>query len=319
MKTFQKKIAAASILTVLALGLSSCSSNVPAPSPTDGATKKLSSATPKPDSEIKTGPTPAKVAKGVSGDFVIKTDAKGKPVTVTDSLGTYTNITVNPEDESLTLDKSKYDAEVAAYGWSDEDLLSAQQWVVKFAVEQGIDSIAVDTDDGWERWKAEEASKFIAPEWMSMIAPEATNGVNSDRPSIIFNNGNNGNEDLLRGDTRAARGEVSVEKVTSFPIEETGAQSLGYNIKASVAYKVSDESLLASYKLNNPEKTEKEIIAENPFLVDGEVQTFPEITFDFDYYVQKVGDSWGLSGYTTNWDLGAVDETAAEAEAEEQK
>jgi hypothetical protein len=318
MKTFQKNVTAVSLLAVLTLGLASCSADTsPSPLSSDGSIGKSSSSTPKPTSSTETGPTPAAVAKGVNGDYVIKTNANGEPVTVTDSLGTYTNITVNPEDESLTLDKSKHDAEVTAYGWSDEDLLSAQQWVVKFAIEQGIDSIAVDTDDGWERWKAEEASKYIAPEWMNMIAPDATHGDNSDRPSIIFNNSNNKNEDLLRGDTRAAHGEVSVTKVTSFPIQETGTQSLGYTIKASVAYKVSDESLLASYKANNPDKTEKEIIAENPFLVDGKVQTFPEVTFDFDYYVQKVGDSWGLSGYNTKWDLGAVDKADAKTEVEE--
>jgi hypothetical protein len=293
MKTFQKNIATVSVLTVLALGLTSCSANTPASNETPNSST--------PSASPIAGTEPATVT--VLGDFVTQLDAEGNLVTREDSLGTYALVTINPDDESLVLDKTQHDSTIAEAGWTDEDILSAQKWVVEFAVEQGLDSIALDTDDGWERWKTEEASKYLAPEWMSMVESEEDVSENSDRSAMIFNNPNGNQPNLVREEgARLDKGEISVTKVSAFDIEQTGLPAIVFNLSASVSYRISDEEYLKSYKESNPDSSEEEILAQLPDLADGKSQALPPVVFEFTYAVEKVGDTWGLVGFDNSWD-----------------
>jgi len=63
-----------------------------------------------------------------------------------------------------------------------------------FVVEEGLDSRAYDTANGWEEWKAEEALTYIDLTTMDLNIPSP----NSDRPLIILNNGPDVNPRAIR-------------------------------------------------------------------------------------------------------------------------
>lgn len=287
MKVLPKSIIAISVVSVLALGLTGCSQTEPKNELKPSSTKSA---------------TPTEAPKVSMKDFVPQTDANGKPVIITDQYGSYAPITINPQDESLILDKTLYDEKTLASGWTDADVLSAQQWIVKFVVEQGIDSIAVDTPDGWAKWKAEEASKYLAPEWMTMVTTAENVAEGSDRGALIFNNPNNSQPVFVRNNgPREATGTVTLTKVSSMVVGNASTPALIFDVSVTTSYKATDKELLALYVKNNPTVSEEDILKIHPEMEDGKDNVLPEVTSVFEYGVQKVGDTWGIMGFQNSW------------------
>ncbi|PPG15382.1 hypothetical protein C5D36_09815 [Rathayibacter sp. AY1C6] len=172
------------------------------------------------------------------GDVVLKLDASGKPAVITDKYGSYALTTIDPTDESMVVDQASLDSSVAQSGWSEADVLSAQQFVVTFVAEQLNDSTALDRQTGWEQWKQDEAPKYVHPDYVDGIRSEQSDG--ADRSIIISNNFNNATPDLVRdGGPRVAAGEISTDQVWAFTTD-AGVPALSIKGTSSYTYRAVD-------------------------------------------------------------------------------
>jgi len=294
MRAFTKATLIFSLSGALVLSLAGCSTGDDSTKTVDKPTATATSpesATPAPTTTtVPSGSSDATAE--VDGDLTLAVDANGTPITVTDSYGSYQKVTINSEARALQVDPATVDASVAALGWSDEDLASAQRWVATFVAEQGIDSIAVDGTTGWDAWKATEASKYVAPQWLDMVN-NAADEADVDRSPFVVNNLNNNYPDLVRDGT--AR--ISSANIDIFSVYAVDAVNIGFDGKAVVSYEATDASMLASAMRSNPSYTEAEILEKYPHFTDGVSGTFTA-TFRFTYAVERDGNGgYRLTGF----------------------
>jgi len=239
-------------------------------------------------------PTQTSEPKADLGDVTVKTGPDGEPVVITDEAGSYQKITISPDAAVFNLDKSEFDSTVAAVGRTDEDVLSAQRWVMTFLAEEGLDSIAVDGLTGWDDWKTSSTGKYLAPEWAWILdEPSAV----SDRAAFIYNNPNNKGVTMIRdGLPRLSTASIALNSVKAY--EEQGGL-LVFSGLTTADYRITDAEALKY--LNNNGKPHEAAVAEWPQFGDGVDGTFT-LTFTFTYGVRKdATNGWLITGYENDF------------------
>lgn len=274
MKTAAKRtVATLGLSGVLIASLAGCggamndnnpNTATPAPTSTSQTTD-----TPAPSDSPTVAPgTPSTPNTSVGGDSVVKTDTDGNPVVITDEYGSYTPTTINPNDDSLTVNPSTVSPNVAAAGWSAEDVSSGQKYVATFVAEQTADSIALDRTTGWDKWKSDVAPQYLDDQWRDSIINQAPPG--TDRAVLISNNFNNITPDLARdGGPRVLSSNISVTEVDSVNVD--GNNMLIYGGSYETSYKTVEG---------------KPLIAKSTWK----------------YSITKSNDSWSITGYDNKYD-----------------
>jgi hypothetical protein len=282
-----RSVATSAIILLGACTLAGCG-----PSPQDGAsTPNAQSPTPTPPS---TQAAPVEEPAADLGDVAVKTDESGDPVVITDEFGTYQKVTIDPDAGALTVDASTVDPTVAATGWTDADVLSAQSWLVAFIAEEGVDSIAIDGLTGWDEWKATKAAAYVAPEWSSFLDDPTT--TTSDRPPFITNNLDNLSAVTVRdGSPRVNTSLIAVDLVRGW--ETDGVATLGFSGLATTEYRVEDADMIDALKRANPALTDADAIADSPELGDG-VEGGHTVGLEYMFAVRQDAESgWLITGF----------------------
>lgn len=211
---------------------------------------------------------------------------------VTDEYGTYEQTTIAPDAPAMKLAR-KYVTAGATSTWSDADLLSAQQFVVKFAVEEGMDSTALDNRDAWTQWQTDHKSTFDPSEYQSMVVTPDSSG--SDRASVI-------NNDLItKGQTiplnpvmtRDGGPRVQEEKLRVSKVDGGTRDSEKYvdvYISAAAIYRTPAANAYDRLKALG----QSDIASQQ--LIDGTGTVPWDMNVSFTYDVVKSGDGWVLSG-----------------------
>ena len=278
MNAFKKGAMAIGLSGMLIFGVSGCAgtlnndNNTPPPEPSDT-------------------PTSQPIEQEL-GDVIIATDKDGNPIIITDEYGSYAKTTISPDDDSMKLDKSKWEDTVATSGLTDDEVLSAQQWVATFIAEEATDSIAVDGTSGWEKWKTNDFSKYVSP--IMGIDPNIPDA-GSDRSTIISNNANNAQPLFVRdGQARVASSNISVSKVYSQDFDR-GKRLVFYG-SSTQQYRVTDDSMVEAILRSNPDSTKESVLAESPQYADGKEGTF-DLILAWGYGVEKTATGWIITGY----------------------
>lgn len=245
------------------------------------------SSTPAPSTSISQSATPTQQPSTGTGDAVVT------GTTVTDELGSYKTVKLDPKSDALKFNKDTYTDDNS--GLTTEQAAAAQKWVANFVATQGLDSVAIDRGSkGWTEWQQQSADKFILPAAKSTILGATSS--TSDRPLVIMNDPNNNYPQLARdGGARVKSEHISIDKTEAG--DYNGMQYVRVYGVGKATYGASDKSLLASIKKLNPNATEKQLRAEYPSLYngkDGDVNV--EYTLTFNYTVVKSGNSWKIAG-----------------------
>jgi hypothetical protein len=278
-------IAAAATLTILAM--TGCT-----------PTAATSGSTPaEPAASATATPTAEPAAVETLGDSMTMVDSDGKPVTVTDKYGTYTRTTVNAAAAAMTVDPATIDTATLT-AWSDEQILSAQQWTVRFIAEEYMDSEASDAKAGWEQWKADEASRLVDTALVDLDGRSDTGA----RSAVVFHTGKIDDSDGLvfvrDGGARATETSIDINKVNGFV--HNGVNYITVDADASATLRISDETVVQGYVEANPGLTAEDIVEDYPKYGDGEInnETF---TFDINYRIGATPDgSWKIVGFTNS-------------------
>jgi hypothetical protein len=238
-------------------------------------------------------PTPTQEPVLDLGDAIVKTGTDGKPVVITDAAGKYQKITINPEAKVLQLDPSVLDEPIAAAGWSDDAVLSAQQWLMTFVAEQALDSIAADGPTGWDEWKATQATSFVAPEWADVYE---SNSRDRDQNFFMQNNTGLGIPTMVRdGAPRVSGTTLSLTTVRATDLE--GTPLLVFEGGAVTDYRVTDAERLATLQRLNPDATDAAIIESSPKIDDGVDEDYTvELTYIYAVR-QDAASGWLITGY----------------------
>ena len=284
MNAFKKGAMAISLSGMLVFGVSGCAgtldndNNTPPPEPSDTLTSQPI------EQEL--------------GDVIIATDKDGNPIIITDEYGSYAKTTISPDDDSMKLDKSKWEDTVATSGLTDEEVLSAQQWVATFIAEQGTDSIALDGTTGWEKWHANEEHKYVD----ATLVDTNVIAEGSDRSIVISNNSNNALPIFIRdGQSRIAASDISVSTVNSKAFD--GVANLFFTGSSTQQYRVTDDSMMEAILRQHPDSTKESILAESPKYADGEEGTY-DLTLTWKYGVEKTATGWIITGYDNSLNNG---------------
>ena len=221
--------------------------------------------------------------------------------TVTDENGTYIRTTINPKDPIYTTLISNVDPALYENGYTEEELLSAQQFVAKFQAEEYSDSIAL-TGSGWDKWKQEIAPQYIGGPFYDDILTDTGEG--SLRPSLIFNNPNGkGYSVISDGKQRITNNAITISEIKNYYYE--GKNYVEVIGKSKTTYRIPESESLEALKEANPNLTEEQIRSGTPSLGDSTTQEANLINnASFSYTLEKSGKSWLIVGYrTTNKDL----------------
>jgi hypothetical protein len=215
---------------------------------------------------------------------------------VTDELGTYLHVTLDPASALATrVDPGTLDPSIEGSSWDEAALLEAQRFVGTFVAEQVIDSSALDRDlAGWTEWEAANKERFFGPEVAGQLSkPE--NG--SDRPTPIFNDPDDFTPRLVRdGLPRLDDAEIVVTGIENDPRE--GGEWLSVSGTADVAYRVTDEEAIAALELQG---YDAESIAGFPALSD-DVDGHYLVRMEWTYEVERAGSGWIIRDYDFTWD-----------------
>jgi hypothetical protein len=227
------------------------------------------------------------------GDVAVMTDAGGEPVVITDEFGDYQKVTITADALVLSLDETKLDESVAASGWSNEDVLSAQRWLMTFIAEEGIDSVAIDGTTGWDEWKKTKGPVYVAPEWVAFLENKSEG---FDRSTFILNNANNEYPVTIRdGSPRIAASSISVDAVEA--IDVNSESNLVFTGTSTTDYRVSDAANIARYQVLNPGASEADVLSHQPELADG-IDGIANVSTNYKYSMRKDAMSgWFITGY----------------------
>ena len=237
-----------------------------------------------PSAETKPAASPS-VSKPSLGDVIVSGSQ------VTDETGAYQRTTVNPKAAVFATAFSPADSTLQPT-FSTADVLSAQQWVLRFVSEESTDSIALDSTAGWNRWKEEVAPKFVAPDSMAVVVTSP--GGQNDRSLIIDNNANEAYPVMIRdGQPRVKTSQIELKALTSFV--DSGKTYVHATLHTVVTYRLTKNSVVA-FVAKATKVTPEAALATTP-----EIGTAGEhsvrYTTDWNYYLGKNGASWSILGY----------------------
>ena len=274
----RRPLAALGIATALSFALAACVGGVEPKNPTSA-----------PKSSHSASPAPA--ADNVLGDAIVL--AK-----VTDSFGTYESTTIDPKSGPMQYDATKIDQSAFDKGFTKESIYSAQQYIVKFVSEQGLDSPAVDQQNaGWDDWKNKTASKYLLPSQSDVIL--TTNQPGFDRSFLIIADPNNAVPQLVRDGKPRIANQTTVLTKVSGKNEAPVGNFLYFEGKSVVNYRVSDAEAQKSIMAikTNAGKSLADVKAEHPEFFDGK-ENVMFTTFTWAYAVVKDAQgNWKIGGY----------------------
>jgi hypothetical protein len=241
-------------------------------------------------------PSPSASASATAGPVGPAIGDVAPRESVTDELGTYLHVTLDPASSLATrVDPDSLDDSIEGSSWDEASILEAQRFVGTFVAEQVIDSTALDRDlAGWEEWEAANRERFFGPEAEGQLSkPE--NG--SDRPTPIFNDPDDFTPRLVRdGLPRLDDAEIVITGIENEPRE--GGEWLSVSGTSDVAYRVTDEEAIAALELQG---YDPDILAGFPALADGEDGHYL-VRMEWTYEVERDGDSWIIRDYDFVWD-----------------
>lgn len=280
----KKLLLAVGIAGVLSVAVAGCTSHM--------VDDRASTGKPSSSSSAVASPAPTKNAAPVVYGSVIPFKK------VTDAGGTYEQTTIDPGNVSTKWDASKADSSATSL-FSDAELKSAQAYIVKFVAEEGNDSIAVDSNDGWATWQKTTADKYLLPSYKTQLLgkPTTTTSGTLDRSTIIFNNPNSTVPALVRdGGPRIEENVIAANKLTGGTDASAGdyIRLAGTSV---IKYRVAEDVARTWVKKNNnAATTDAELRAYAPGLYDGK-EDYYHVNVNWSYVVVKYEGGWRIGGY----------------------
>lgn len=219
---------------------------------------------------------------GISSSSVVVEDAQ-----VTDELGTYTKVKIKEDDPSLKLiTGAGYDsAGIAAAGFTDADALAAQQYAVRFAATEMVDSPILDTSSSFDAYMNNTRSSYLTGQYVEDMVAKNSGLVYVQPDGLQF---------ARDGKPRLTSNKLVVEAVT---VTDGRIQVAGVS---DVDYRVPDKNILTWYQARHPEMTSQQI-TDKLGLKDNKEETL-RVKIGWTYWLEKdSAGAWKIAGFGNNF------------------
>jgi hypothetical protein len=240
-----------------------------------------------PSSSPTASPTPTELPGAIPESDVIP------GATVTDELGPYVQMTIEPNHPSLEYNADLVDQKVFDAGWTEDDLTSVQDFVMRFVVEQALDSSALDRGEtGWNEWWDSEGVEYVDAD-----ATEKLRSRLGDM-GIVVNNYPHEHvpsdfPQLTRDGTPRIDGASS--EITSIfgGVDEFGDPYVWVEGTSDVNYRTTDE-LMLPWLLERYDSDDMDVVETGfPAYFDGEPDIF-HVDLRWLYAIARDGDNWKI-------------------------
>lgn len=193
---------------------------------------------------------------------------------VTDEFGSYCHVTVSPDAKEgyMTLDESPNAEAIKAAGFTEEDVVKAQDTAYKLLVETTLDGDRLDNSkESIEEWYNTTGKNLVDQEYQHYYESAIASKPDNNLGLMVTDSFSGGN--LVRDEgTRVSQVKIST---TDLQVSETDGQSYLQVITTSTAaYRASNASIIATVQKNLPDMTIDQIKEQNPDLVDAEGESY---------------------------------------------
>lgn len=217
---------------------------------------------------------------------------------VTDAGGTYLQTTIDPHNPGYRLvARVLEDSTVARAGWTSRQVLSAQQWVLRFITEQGADSTVADDPPGDSpRWQ--EFARRTAPLY---VAPGAMEDLTQAESALVFRD-TAGPLMVEDGLPRLESEVVQLRKIDSSSVEAD--RELAFTGLSTVRYRVTDSGVITWFEAKTATSAD-DVTRAFPQLSDDRAG-IQQMSLNWTVRVTPYGPSWRISSYQNRWDWSFV-------------
>jgi hypothetical protein len=287
-----KPLLAASVLILSTSLLAGCTTASPQPSSTT------------------TAPTSTKpTATAATADGKLPGDtAVGSRQYITDAAGKYETVELAPNASALDPKLWSSVEPSAKKIFSTTEIDSGVKYAFEFAVNQGLDSIALDGNEkGWVAWKRDVAPKYIFSGARSdILADNPIPSGHIDRSLVIYNDEANVFPTLVR-DGKPRFSEIAYEPKSAVISGDTvtsgkykGLKFLGVTAVINAKARATNAQIKASaLALNKGSKaaTEAQLLQDYPSLKDGKQISNVTMRYAFAYYLVQDEGKWQIGGF----------------------
>lgn len=218
----------------------------------------------------------------------------GSGHTVTDALGTYETLKLNPKSTALVYNPSTDDGTVTPNGFVLRDVKSAQAYALNYMVTQYLDSSALDTGAaGYETWYKTQALKLYTTEIYD-------SGDSTHKNYLILNNGAAAAIPQLIRDKKPRGQDITLNVDTISGGVYNGTPYLKLDISYNVVYRASDAAILKLTEANTGKTTAALHYLLKDKVYDGKGENSYRSFGDVTLGLNKHGDSWVISGFQSN-------------------
>ena len=213
---------------------------------------------------------------------------------VTDSEGTYLQTTIDTRKPGYRLlARVLEDSAVDRDGWTSRQVLSAQQWVLRFITEQGADSAVADVpvavSPPWQ-----EFARKIAPRY---VDPRSLDELTLAESALVFRD----SAGPLMVEDGHPRLESEVVQLTNITSDGVGSErELAFTGQSTVRYRVTDSGVVAWFVAKgagSPGEIERVL----PQLTDNRAE-IQQMSANWTLRVVRHDSSWRISAYQNRWD-----------------
>jgi hypothetical protein len=213
--------------------------------------------------------------------------------TVEDENGSYVRTTIK---DVSSVEYSRLDG-----GNTKND--EAKEFILRFIVEEALDSIALDNYSNWESWMKNSAPKYIHSDYINEILSGNTvmdNGFGESMggTGVILTDARDSTMPTL---ARDGSSRASDKLFKSFTMTEDPSNSdiLYVTTSGSAIYPVKDEDA-KPYIKNLFQGKEDEYVESMPTLNDGK-DSIIQVDFTLSYTLKKEGSDWKIAGFSNSF------------------
>ncbi|WP_144796399.1 hypothetical protein [Microbacterium paludicola] len=226
---------------------------------------------------------------------------------VEDEFGEYCSVTVSAaaRENFITIDGSSNPQPIRDAGFTEQDVVAAQEAAYDYAITHSLDSPMLDTPVTTEEWYEAGGKLVIADNQRSSYEAAIDESKSSNLGFIV--------RDVFAGPLVRDRGtrvsDVELSTTDIGVVEHEGTHYLRVYTGFSASIRTTDENAIATVQRADPSKTVDQVRAENPDLADTEpaaalfIVSSTRFTFDATEKDKLVGSGMEYSIFTSSGNL----------------
>lgn len=218
---------------------------------------------------------------------------------VEDEYGSYLRTTVRDFSSIKYTDSN---------GVSEEGPKEAKEFIIRFIVEEALDSTALDNEQSWNSWKQDVAPKYLHSDYIQellsreMVVDNGFGGSMGGR-GIVLTDEKNTMPTLFRDGSSRSTGKLFTSFAFIRDIEDP--EVLNFRASGSAIYPVKDEDAkeyFRNYFIDESGEIDEGAVDDFNGLNDGR-DSYLKVDFSLEYRIKSENDNWKIIDFWSNFNV----------------